>query len=472
LLPSAPNLVRNLSWRTDSLKGRVLKAKGLTALSVLEYKVHFYKKPMYLHSDVIMKVSDLKMDETIIEWLTIINVKANTERNYLLGFQWFTEYTGKEPEELLPEAEKEVRDGILPRQRTIKKYLVGFRKYLQDKGLAPLTVKIHMTSVKSFYQAFDIEIPKTRSEHRARSLQKHIEIPTKDELCEVLKVCGPLEKAVILVGVSSGLAANEICNLKVSDFKKGHDHENGITTLSLRREKVEFDFITFLTPEASNAVLDYLNYRARTSKNNEVKRLNQLEKQRVFSDNNYLFIKRSIHPRFLETKDDELRKFDTDAFTKVYRFISDNARKSAPKGTWNIIRSHNMRKYFNSAMLNAGADSFHVEFFMGHTLDSTQAAYFRASPEKLRDLYAKYIPYLTIQKEADVSESPEYLRIKNENQILQAETARHVVERSEIHDLQEKIQKNEHANQRILEMFQLMSADPHFLEKWNRFKKQ
>jgi cell shape-determining protein MreC len=47
------------------------------------------------------------------------------------------------------------------------------------------------------------------------------------------------------------------------------------------------------------------------------------------------------------------------------------------------------------------------------------------------------VPYLTIQKEADVFESPEYLRIKQENQILQAEIARHVVERSELQDLKD-----------------------------------
>ncbi len=75
------------------------------------------------------------------------------------------------------------------------------------------------------------------------------------------------------------------------------------------------------------------------------------------------------------------------------------------------------------------SNSFHVEFFMRHTLDDMSAAYFRANPEKLRELYLKYIPYLTIQKEADISESPEYLRIKQENQTLQAETARYVVER-------------------------------------------
>jgi hypothetical protein len=51
------------------------------------------------------------------------------------------------------------------------------------------------------------------------------------------------------------------------------------------------------------------------------------------------------------------------------------------------------------------------------------------------------MPYLAIQKEADVSESPEYLRLRQENQILQTETVRHVVERSELQDIRAEIEK-------------------------------
>jgi len=78
---------------------------------------------------------------------------------------------------------------------------------------------------------------------------------------------------------------------------------------------------------------------------------------------------------------------------------------------------------------------------MGHKLNETQAAYFRASPEKLREIYLKYVPYLTIQKALNISESPEYQKIKNENQILANETARHVVERKELQDLRSELEK-------------------------------
>jgi hypothetical protein len=58
-----------------------------------------------------------------------------------------------------------------------------------------------------------------------------------------------VEKAILLTGVASGLSAQEIIKLKSKDFTKGYDPETEITTLKLRREKVNFDFITFLSPE-------------------------------------------------------------------------------------------------------------------------------------------------------------------------------------------------------------------------------
>ena len=78
---------------------------------------------------------------------------------------------------------------------------------------------------------------------------------------------------------------------------------------------------------------------------------------------------------------------------------------------------------------------------MGHTLDSTKAAYFRANSEQLRETYSKYIPFLTIQKALDVSESPEYQKIKNENQILVAETVKHVVERKDLQEMRKELDR-------------------------------
>lgn len=141
----------------------------------------------------------------------------------------------------------------------------------------------------------------------------------------------------------------------------------------------------------------------------------------------------------METHDEELRKISEFAMLKIYKEISNKARKNSKTGCYNYIRSHTMRKYFNSTLLNAGCDSFHTEFWMGHALDDTQAAYFRANIQQQKELYFKFVPHLIIQKELNVAESPEYIRIKNENEVLARESVKHVVERQEIQKLNEDL---------------------------------
>jgi hypothetical protein len=100
---------------------------------------------------------------------------------------------------------------------------------------------------------------------------------------------------------------------------------------------------------------------------------------------------------------------------------------------------------------------------MGHKIDRTKAAYFRSDPTSLAKIYGKYVPYLTIQKETDISESPEYLRVKQENQILQAETARHVVERSELQELRAEVKKIKEYQEVTAQTIELQKQDPSIL---------
>jgi hypothetical protein len=100
-----------------------------------------------------------------------------------------------------------------------------------------------------------------------------------------------------------------------------------------------------------------------------------------------------------------------------------------------------MRKYFISTLRNTGFELAVINHMAGHKEKTTDRAYYWADAEKLKEQYKKFVPYLTIQKEADILESPEYQRIKQENQILAAETARHVVERSELQEIKAEVEK-------------------------------
>ena len=91
------------------------------------------------------------------------------------------------------------------RQRSIKKYLIGFRKHLQeDRSNADLTVKTHLKGAKSFYQNFYIEIPILPRQEPNNAIWGQYRYTHIEYLQEILKVSDPLEKAVLHVGVTSG----------------------------------------------------------------------------------------------------------------------------------------------------------------------------------------------------------------------------------------------------------------------------
>lgn len=419
-----------------------------------------------------MDLKELRHDHIINDWLDNINAAKNTERNYLQAMRQYTDFTELTPERLLTEAEEEIKAGVLMRQRKIKSYIVGFRKYLQQNGIADGTIKTRLTGVRSFYESFDIELPKVQGERKkARRIEENQTVPTKEDLQECLKVCTPLEKAVMLSGISSGLASNEVRHLLIKDFKKGYDPETEICTLKLVREKVNFEFVTFLSPEATRAIKEYLEFRNREVKTGAKKRIAQLEKQRITSDNGYLFILQNITDEYLKTRNEELRHIPESGMIRLYRGISEKAKKNTGKGYYNFIRSHTMRKYFNSALLNAGCDSFSCEFWMGHTLDETRAAYFRASPEKMREIYKKYIPYLIIEKSLDVAESKEYRDVLRENDILRAQAIRATVENAEIMKLRADIEEIRSLDRNKEALLKLLLESPEAVELMKKIEK-
>ncbi|WP_410509756.1 hypothetical protein RSJ42_05930 [Methanosarcina hadiensis] len=406
-----------------------------------------------------MKSDELKNELNVKKWFKNIKAKDRTKISYLFSMQQYTEFTGMTPEELLSQAEEEM--GLPIRRRQLKDHILDFRDDLIQQGLSDFTVKGRIAAVKSFYTSFDIAPPKIRGDSRPVTKKENDQIPTKEDLQDCIAVCDPLEKAIMLAGISSGLAATEVRNLKLSEFKKGYDPETEITTLSLRREKTGVDFITFFSPEASRAIWDYLEYRNRQIKTTNKLRQSQLEKQRT-TENSYLFILHKVSYDYLETHDEELRKISEYAMLKIYKEISNKARKNSKSGSYNFIRSHTMRKYFNSTLLNAGCDSFHTEFWMGHALDDTQAAYFRANIQQQKELYLKFVPHLIIQKELNVAESPEYIRIKNENEVLARESIKHVVERQEILKINTEFENYKIQSEiRIIEMEMISKIQPY-----------
>ena len=393
-----------------------------------------------------MRFAKLKEDGIIKSWLAGIGAKPRTVKSYVLRMQEYTEFLNKEPEELLLEAETDVRAGKLMRERKIVSHLIDYRQFLEKKTLAPMTIKGKMTAVYSFYKSNQIDLPVLpRNVNKARPQKKRRVLPIKEDIQEILSHCDILERAIVLIDISSGLAVNEISNLKIGDYYEGYDEKTKITTLHLIREKTDYEFITCLSPEATQAVDEYLVFRERPPATYREDRERQLQKQKIVSDDGFLFIKRHIPDVYLDYKYDkkkspkenarikeDLRKIDPESIITMYRRLNEDAQKSTEHGEWNIIRSHNMRKYFNTTMLNAGASIFLIDYMEGHQLDQTHEAYYIGQPQKVRELYSQYVHHLTIIKEPDETLIKRYEEEIKKNKELETDAIKMAVERSEL----------------------------------------
>ena len=407
---------------------------------------------------------DLKNDVTITNWLNSVSNEPRTRTLYTFGMQCYCKYNKMTPLELLEEAEEDLANHVKTRESRLKDRINGFRAQQISDEKAPMTVRARMKGVYSLYKQNDIPVPKpTADEKKARPLKENMEIPEKKDLQEVLKFCDPLERAIVLIGVSSGLAEQEMSNLTIGDFEKGYDHETGVTTLSLRREKAKFDFITYFNPEATQAVLDYLAFRNRKPIENKDKewRINQAKKQKtrkgVKSD--YLLIKRRISDNYLKTQNEKLRQIKPKSFCDIYEIIAEKANKSTPKGTWGLIRSHNIRKYFSDTLEAAGLKRRKINFWMGHTETGMELAYFHAKT-KDRDIYIQHMSSLSLAEAYDPEKDPSYKKMKEnnkaqsiviENIASESKTAKTEVEKAqaEIKELRQRLENAENDYQAI-----------------------
>ncbi|MEL7664133.1 MAG: tyrosine-type recombinase/integrase [Methanosarcina mazei] len=406
-----------------------------------------------------MTVENLLNDSKIKVWMAEYKNKPNTQRIYLQGMQAYTDHTKKSPTQLIEEAKADIRAGKFMDERAVFEDFTLFNASLIDSGLAPKTRASHLTGVKSFFKKYYIDMPQLRNDKKIKPLEKNKKAPSKEDLQAVLSVTTPLEKCLVLIGCTSGLSAEEVRNLTLEEYLSGYDKNDEIATLQLRRTKTEVDFITFLPKETTRAINAYLEYRERTLKGTDKVKERSVKKQRITRNEKgeatgYLFIREHVPNKYSETKNEELRKISHNSYMKIFQQISNKAQKNTAYGDWNLIRSHNLRRYFYSALINGGADSFTVEFLSGHAIPDSQWAYIVADPKKLKEQYKKYIPYLTIAKELDVSTAPEYIDAVARAEEAEAEAVRVSVEREELNKVRSQLESMSASFDSLWQMYQ------------------
>ncbi len=291
----------------------------------------------------------------------------------------FCECAQKTPSELIQESIAELKQGLLPVERKNTTYIAIYKKYMSDKGYAPKSFNLGIAAVRSFYKSYDIPLSASIGKMKARKalpLRENQIFLAKDDIKKMIANAKNLrEKAIILCMATSGMARNEIINLKIQDITID---DSGVSIVSVRREKSQVDYHTFVSPEAVQALRTYWDER------------NRNPKTAIKSSEDYVFVTYNNG-----------NQVNGRTFVELFNLLGKQLGYQNGNG-YIKSRSHQLRKFFASTLENAGMPKNKIDFMLGHTPSGNDLAYFRTDVEALKKLYIKYLPYLAFEKAIEV----------------------------------------------------------------------
>jgi len=346
---------------------------------------------------------NIDSDPTFKEFLDTRNLRPRTRDNYKYHLINYCQLINKTPTELIEDAENEENEGIKMRSRKIRRYLKRFHSHYEERGFSPTHIKIGLTMVRSFYNTFEINLPKNRRSRttvQTNDNKDTIEdLLTIEEIQKALGYATPTYKAIILLMVSSGMGRAEIISLTVQDFIKSiqdyfdqpitlpldiewiHqklDKINApVATWNIRRIKTSEKHNTFSTPESIFAIL------------------NSLELQQPSNIERKLFIPRKY-------SDSNKIELDPSAFSKTFQRINDKCGFGIKNGQCKF-HSQNLRKFFASQLTKINLGQYNTERLLGHKVKSAdQAAYLKQDTQHLLLKYRRVMEAVTITNKVEV----------------------------------------------------------------------
>lgn len=320
-------------------------------------------------------MDDFSKDHKLQQWFNFAELSPRTCTIYLLYMKMFCKVAGKTPTELIDEAIKETKQGLLLTERKTVIYFSTYKKYLIDEDYAPKTYALAISTIRAFYTAYDIQLSSSIGKvKKALPLRENQIFLAKKDIIKLLKNArNKRDRAIILCMATSGMARQEILNLKIRDIIFVTIKKIKIGIVSVRRQKSQTDYVTFISPETVQALEEYFKER------------NKDPSLKIKSGSDYVFISGRGGQMSRYTFNDNFHALGM-------RCGYEN------KGYLIKSRSHNLRKFFATTLENAGMAKYKIDFMLGHSQSGNDLAYFKIDVKKLKQLYLKYLSVLTFKK--------------------------------------------------------------------------
>jgi integrase len=316
-------------------------------------------------------------DSKLEQWFNLFELSDRTREIYTKYMQEFSECIGLTPTQMIEEAIVEIKAGKLPSERNILGYVAKFKKCMKDKDRAEKSQAVAIACIKSFFKAFDIQLPSAvRTPKKPHTIKENDNFLSREDVTKLIANAKSLrDKCLLLVMATSGLGRKEIRNLRIKDVQI--DDEK-IGTISIRRQKSKVDFTTFCSPEATAALQLYFAERKRSPTTS------------IKGERDFVFVTYDNGSQILEN-----------TFTKIFEQL---ARELGYVNGSNFIicRPHAFRKFFASTLENSGLPKNKIEYMLGHTPAGSDLSYYKTDTEALKQLYIKFLPFLTFERNIEI----------------------------------------------------------------------
>ncbi len=332
-------------------------------------------------------------------WFIKENYSETRQIMYEHALKMYSTLLKKTITELFNEADVEEESNIRLKKRKYQGYILQFKEYLKNLGKSKNTMNLYISVILSFYNSNDILPPKINLPGGDIGLEKNYgRLITKKEIKQLIDVSSTRDTAIIYTMALSGMSQNEIRNLTIRKFVESagnaikqeikslnelfkHDEElikDTVITLEITRQKVNRRYYTFIPPEAIKAIIVYLRERCNhRDKRIHPKRLNDS----LFVVNKGPFMGKQITAA---------------AITGLYQGCGKRSGFEHEDGSYRTWRSHGMRKYFMSTIINKTHNYDLANYLVGHTISATERPYWFADPKELKKEYLKVLPYLSL----------------------------------------------------------------------------
>ncbi|PWU78662.1 MAG: hypothetical protein DLM72_21505 [Candidatus Nitrosopolaris wilkensis] len=325
----------------------------------------------------------------------------------------------------------------------VKQDLIEYLMYLKDeRHLSSSSRSKSLAAMRHFYEMNDVVFPWIQiAKFIGESEKEHVDRNyTNEEILKLVNAADIKYKAIILLLASSGMRVGAIPDLLYGNITK---IKNTFKIIVYQKSKEEY--YTFCTPEAHDAINEYLDYRSRCGEKikpefplfredfdpdqpDKVRRPKKLALPTVIGKIRSLLIRTGI--------------------SEHHRLTEINRRG---KRRNEVQTCHGFRKYAVSAMGKARLNLEIRKMLTGHSI-GVEGAYLRYDIEEMFEEYTKAIDLLTID---------EANRLKKKVADLEKETSEIQRLSKQVKSLQQYQKKAEEIMSGAKELLEVFKIFPH-----------